>query len=497
MDDVAYVNHAFDYTVALAVKTDGTLVAWHTDRQAGGWADKGIDRPYSNPVTVAEDVIAAYVIDGENTCVCVKKDGGLYIWTENLDGGSVLTPVSGGEDAISFGFSFYGNMEKNDGSVWEARLNWAELESEPPRLTVDRKIWDAGEVAEYTSLNDGIFVKPDGSLWVNRDGAPVRFLENIAIPGVGAAEPIKPPVKSSDAALANLSLSAGTLSPVFSALTTEYKASVGNSVSSISVTAATADPKATASGDGVGAAKSLSVGANTLLITVTAEDGVTTETYSIIVTRAAPTGGSTGGGGGGGGGASAPVTPAEPVQPADSAAGATQQPAASGSAGAYSDVPQGAWFGAAVEFVAARGIMGGSGEAGTFQPQQTMTRAMLITALARYDGVNTAAGDTWYSAAVDWGIANGVTDGGNLNDSVSREQIVTMLWRYAGQPQGGASLDGVPDAAGISPWAVDAFKWAVETGIISGYEDKSVKPQNSAIRAEVAAMIMRFIQAVG
>jgi hypothetical protein len=141
--------------------------------------------------------------------------------------------------------------------------------------------------------------------------------------------------------------------------------------------------------------------------------------------------------------------------------------------------------------------MGGSGSAQTFMPQQTMTRAMLITALARYDGADTTVGETWYSAAVAWGIANGVTDGSGPGDDVTREQIVTMLWRYAGQPrpQSDASFDGVPDAAGISTWAADAFKWAMDAGIITGYDDKTVKPQNSATRAEVATILMRFVSA--
>jgi hypothetical protein len=109
---------------------------------------------------------------------------------------------------------------------------------------------------------------------------------------------------------------------------------------------------------------------------------------------------------------------------------------------------------------------------------------------------DTTVGDTWYSAAVDWGVANGVTDGSNLNDTVTREQIVTMLWRYAGEPAGSAAFDGLADAGGISPWALDAFQWAVENGIISGYEDNTVRPQNNASRAEVATMLMRFVSTV-
>jgi hypothetical protein len=70
-----------------------------------------------------------------------------------------------------------------------------------------------------------------------------------------------------------------------------------------------------------------------------------------------------------------------------------------------------------------------------------------------------------------------------------------MLWRYAGQPQVDASFDGVPDAADISPYAADAFKWAIDAGIITGYDDNTIRPQTDATRAEVATILMRYIQA--
>jgi hypothetical protein len=245
----------------------------------------------------------------------------------------------------------------------------------------------------------------------------------------------------------------------------------------------------------------LNVGVNTLTITVTAEERVTTATYSVVVTRAASDSnndGGSSGGGSSGGGSTPPATVETPTPTTTENPETSPTPDAGNTASGgntFADVPAGSWFNDAVSFVSELGIMGGSGNAQTFQPQQTMTRAMLITALARYDGADTGGGETWYSEAVAWGIANGVTDGSGLNDDVTREQIVTMLWRYAGQPQGEASFDGVPDAAGISPWAADAFKWAMDAGIISGYDDKTVKPQNSATRAEVATMLMRFVSA--
>jgi hypothetical protein len=198
---------------------------------------------------------------------------------------------------------------------------------------------------------------------------------------------------------------------------------------------------------------------------------------------------------GNGGGSTPPPAVTTPPETDDSETPPTSTGTAAAGASAFADGPAGSWFGDAVSFVSELGIMGGSGNANTFKPQQTMTRAMLITALARYDGVDTGVGETWYSAAVSWGIANDVTDGNSLNDDVTREQIVTMLWRYAGQPQGDASFDGISDAADISPYAADAFKWAIDAGIITGYDDKTVKPQKNATRAEVATILMRFVSA--
>jgi hypothetical protein len=306
-----------------------------------------------------------------------------------------------------------------------------------------------------------------------------------------------PEEASSNATLSALRLSSGTLSPAFSAGTTSYTANVANSVSSVTVTARPADSKATVTGDGIGTAKSLNVGANTLTIVVTAEDGVTTKTYSIIVTRASS---SSGGVSGGGSVSSGNGVTNPPISVPSTSSTALVAPESAPlmtpvEANGFNDVPANAWFAEAVKFITARGIMAGSGDVRTFQPQQTMTRAMLITALARLDGIDTTTGDTWYSAAVSWGVSNGITDGQNLNDAVSREQIVTMLWRYAEQPQGAASFDGVPDAGSIKAWAVDAFRWAMGTGVISGYEDKTVRPQNSASRAELATILMRFISA--
>jgi uncharacterized repeat protein (TIGR02543 family) len=156
----------------------------------------------------------------------------------------------------------------------------------------------------------------------------------------------------------------------------------------------------------------------------------------------------------------------------------------------YPDVHASAWYYEAVKAVSERGLMTGTGTG--FEPQADATRAMLITVLARAAGIDTAGGETWYGKAVDWATANGVSDGTGLGDKITREQIVVMLWRYEGEPAATARVN-TADADGISDWARDAASWAVETGIIEGYPDNTFRPQNSATRAEIAAILVRWL----
>ncbi|MDR2711629.1 MAG: S-layer homology domain-containing protein, partial [Clostridiales bacterium] len=85
----------------------------------------------------------------------------------------------------------------------------------------------------------------------------------------------------------------------------------------------------------------------------------------------------------------------------------------------------------------------------------------------------------------------GISDGTNPQNPVTREQIVTILWRYAGKPAGEGSLSSFPDARSVSEWALEAFEWAVDAGIINGSGGKLV-PQGLATRAELAAILHRF-----
>ena len=161
----------------------------------------------------------------------------------------------------------------------------------------------------------------------------------------------------------------------------------------------------------------------------------------------------------------------------------------------FADVSDTYWAADAIDFASSRELFAGTG-ANTFSPNTAMTRGMFVTVLARLEGVDTFAGSTWYEAGQKWAMEQGISDGTNMGKSLTREQLVTMLWRYAGSPAAGGSLSGYTDAHLVSDWAVDAMTWAVEQGIISGTTSTTLSPQSSATRAQVAAILMRFLQAV-
>ena len=164
----------------------------------------------------------------------------------------------------------------------------------------------------------------------------------------------------------------------------------------------------------------------------------------------------------------------------------------------FADVPDNYWGAEAVNFAVSRELFAGT-SATTFSPNTAMNRAMIVTVLARFEGVDTAAGDTWYAAGQQWAVANGVSDGTNLDGSLTREQLATMLYRYAQSKgydttQGGMAVREYADFEQISGYAVEAMTWAVNTGLISGTSTTTLSPQGPATRAQVATILMRFIQ---
>ena len=159
----------------------------------------------------------------------------------------------------------------------------------------------------------------------------------------------------------------------------------------------------------------------------------------------------------------------------------------------FSDVPAGNWAADAISFTSARELFFGT-DADTFSPDVPMTRAMLVTVLARFDGADVSGGTTWYEKSMEWAIANGVSDGSNPSGNISREQLAVMLWRYAGSPVASASLDRFTDAGEASGYAQEALRWAVENGVISGYGNGRLGPRGQATRAQVAQMLKNLIE---
>ena len=151
------------------------------------------------------------------------------------------------------------------------------------------------------------------------------------------------------------------------------------------------------------------------------------------------------------------------------------------------------WAKDAVEFASSRELFNGVGN-DAFGPDLSMTRGMVSTVLARLAGADTAGGETWYAKGTVWAVENGISDGTAPEQPVTREQLAAMLYRYAGSPavSGELSFD---DTTVISIWAYDAVRWCVDNGILNGVGGNRMTPQDLARRGQVAAMLMRFLQA--
>lgn len=172
-----------------------------------------------------------------------------------------------------------------------------------------------------------------------------------------------------------------------------------------------------------------------------------------------------------------------------------------GAALPFTDVSAGAWYFDAVGYVYVGGLMDGVSDT-LFDPDGTMTRAMVWAILARVDG-ETVTGDGWIETAREWAVAEGVSDGENANGYVTREQFATMLWRYASGKGYDVSIGedtnilSYADFADLSKYAIPAMQWACGAGIVNGTSESTLTPQGEATRAQVAAMLMRFVEAIG
>ena len=179
----------------------------------------------------------------------------------------------------------------------------------------------------------------------------------------------------------------------------------------------------------------------------------------------------------------------------------------------FPDVTEGDWFYDAVRYAYETGLMDGVGDS-LFAPNSETTRAQLVTILYRLAGEPEPGGDsgfadvaagTWYTDAVAWaaenGIVNGVSDTEFVpGDDITREQLAAILYRYAAcqgyDVSQRADLSGFGDAESISGYAQEALSWAHAQGLVLGFEDGSLRPQGTASRAQIAAVLMRFLAAV-
>lgn len=162
------------------------------------------------------------------------------------------------------------------------------------------------------------------------------------------------------------------------------------------------------------------------------------------------------------------------------------------------------WAAKSIAFVAEKGLFSGTSE-DKFSPNATMTRGMLVTVLYRLEGSPQGAAqsfsdvqpDKYYAGAVSWAAQNKIVTGmGNgflPENNISREQLAVILYRYAAPEQTTGSLDKFSDKAAVSSWASDAMRWAVSGGLISGDNKGNLNPAGSATRAEVAAILERYV----
>ena len=149
------------------------------------------------------------------------------------------------------------------------------------------------------------------------------------------------------------------------------------------------------------------------------------------------------------------------------------------------------WAKDAIDFVSARGLVNGMNDS-IYAPNASTTRAQLWTILARQNDADLNGGNTWYEKAQLWSKDKGVSDGANPNGTIDRAQMVTMLWRAAGQPTAGgtANFTDVP----ADSYYANAVSWAVEGGITAGVGGGRFDPNSTCTRAQIATFLYRSYQ---
>ncbi|MGM9567249.1 MAG: S-layer homology domain-containing protein [Clostridia bacterium] len=176
----------------------------------------------------------------------------------------------------------------------------------------------------------------------------------------------------------------------------------------------------------------------------------------------------------------------------------------------FTDLAKDGWYQDSVRYVYVNGIMNGM-TGTTFEPDSELTRAMYITMLYRLGGkpevkatssYDDVKDDEWYSKAVAWGTEKGIVEGYNGKfspmDSITREQMAAMMYRYAKlngcDVSNTASFDAFKDGNTVSDWAKEEMGWAVASKLMQGHDNGTLEPKGSATRAQAAAVIQRFAE---
>jgi len=192
----------------------------------------------------------------------------------------------------------------------------------------------------------------------------------------------------------------------------------------------------------------------------------------------------------------------------------TVLPAGADSADKFTDVAGDAWYRDAVNYVASNGIMGGAGSDTTFKPADLSTRSMIAVILHRLEGEPAAKKDSpftdlkqdWYVAAVEWAYESGVVKGSsdttfNPDGNITRQEIVTMLYRFAQYKKldtaDKGKTDSFSDKADVASWASEAVVWALGAGLLNGRNESGkvlLAPLGNTQRCEMATIFQRFCE---
>lgn len=179
----------------------------------------------------------------------------------------------------------------------------------------------------------------------------------------------------------------------------------------------------------------------------------------------------------------------------------------------FTDVEVGSWYEEAVAYAVKNNLFKGVSDT-EFAPDSEMTRAMLVTVLYRLENTEEkekthyftdVADDEWYSDAVAWAVKNVIVNGVSEtefapNDSITREQMAAVLYRYAQYKEQDTSIGedtnilSYTDAEEISEYAIPAIQWMVGAGLMKGETESTVNPQNNSTRAQVATILMRYLE---